>query len=347
MERIEPDKVQKTYVQLDGGQYFEVTVDGDDLEYWVVDSAEPPKMTHPKSDSFSTDFTFDLLPPRLRFYGTYEPELVPPDPYLLEELEDAAVDAPPVNDLKDSVFKARLQSTMTDNKYDRRVPNRKRGKLDMKRLWKAKTGSTSLFTQKEARKGKEYNIMLVVDESGSMNGEKMVQAAETALFLAKNFEAMNINLAILGFNHKLVLHKDFTKAIDDYAVVNAQMISRAQSGDGTCNHDYDALQRGYALLSRQKSEHSKNILILISDGKPEHCTEDISKMRQPSTLSSLEKQDKQHLHALVHKYSDDISSFAIGIFTDSWQVPDHIRANDLAQLKPLILNILRKKIQRG
>ena len=59
----------------------------------------------------------------------------------------------PVN-LKDETFKSRLKSIMQDNKFDRMLPGRRKGKLDMNRLAKVETGSTSVFKKKKKQQRK-------------------------------------------------------------------------------------------------------------------------------------------------------------------------------------------------
>lgn len=264
--------------------------------------------------------------------------------------------------VEDPAFRARLQSIMTDNMYDRWVKGRKRGKLDMNRLYKGMTGSSTLFTKREERKGKRYYIMLVVDVSGSMEGSKVVEAAKTACYLGQHFEKLNIHLGILSFNHYIQLHKDFTEKFDrkDWKRLYSKLINRASDGGNSCNHDYDAMAKAYDLLRRQ--DDGTKLMVLISDGHPATCftgnnATPYKKAGEPKytqhydgskgRISRGQKDAKHRLRKLVHDNKRHVESVAIGIHTDSDQVPDHIRADSIDQLKPLLLDVLRRKIRRG
>lgn len=261
------------------------------------------------------------------------------NPYLRKELHE--------DGLRDPAFRARIQSIMTDNKYDRRVRNRKRGKLDMKRLWKVSTGSESVFMKKEARKGKMYNVVLIVDESGSMSGRDVRLAAESALYLNEAFKGANINLAILGFNHFLVLHKDFNEVVEDKAGMWASMVGRADSHGAGCNHDYDALNKGYQMLEEQRMKNGgEGVLMLLCDGSPAGCGGD-AHLYPPSPLSRLDKHQKDHFHALARRYKDHVASVGIGIRVEAWQVPDNVTINSTSDLNKTLVGLLRKKITRG
>jgi hypothetical protein len=89
--------------------------------------------------------------------------------------------------LTDAVFRQQLKNIMIDNAFDRRVRGRKRGKLDMKSLYKVPAKRENIFTLKEARKNKRYNVLLLVDESGSMGGIKAKTAADCAVFSSPEF----------------------------------------------------------------------------------------------------------------------------------------------------------------
>lgn len=286
---------------------------------------------------------------------------------------EAAASDERVPKMDDNVFRARLSSIMTDNKYDRRVRNRTRGKLDMTRLFKVPTKAQSVFTQKLERKNKRYNVVLVVDESGSMHGDKIVKAADIAVFLAKHFTGLNLDLEIVGFNHYIYTHKNFGSKVKDYAKLKNDIIDRVHIGGG-CNHDYDALAYAYKSLA---GRNGQNFVIFISDGAPVTCNlideikDDDKRMEQirdqygeflqykkggetyslwfdPHThLPAHEKDKRKHLNHLVEANKNLATTVGIGIRTECWQVPDNFIANSLDEMKPLILSAIKKKVRRG
>jgi cobalamin biosynthesis protein CobT len=101
--------------------------------------------------------------------------------------------------MNDVTFAKMLSSVMLDNKYDRFVKNRRTGKLDTRSLYKVNT-SSRLFKKREARKNKHYAVSLVVDCSGSMNGEQIKIAASAAQKLSHHLAAMDIPHNIISFN---------------------------------------------------------------------------------------------------------------------------------------------------
>ena len=250
--------------------------------------------------------------------------------------------------LRDPAFLARLQSVMLDNKYARRVRGRTRGKLDMTRLYKVPTWSRSVFMQKQERKGKNYNIVFVIDQSGSMSGRQAEIAAESVLFLAKQFEHLNLNLGVIGYGSGVKVHKELNDKKIDYD----HLYSDLTNGMGGTN-DYPALRRGYHMF--RGAPEGKNILIQMSDGGPGYYYDvpfmDVDNKQEhikqlPDLGSSINYNEPHHLHHLVNSHPD-VVSVGIGIGAGGWQIPEHSVIHDIKDLKPTILGILRKNIKRG
>lgn len=275
-----------------------------------------------------------------------------------DESEDS--ERPPK--MSDNAFRARLRSVMTDNKYDRVLRGRTRGKLDMTRLHKIPAKSTSVFARKEARKNKSYNVIFLVDNSGSMGGDRARVAAESCIFLLNNFEGLNIRTEVLKFRNNGYVLKTFgqayTKAVED-KVYNE--IRYADMG----NADYDAMAWAY---SRFPKNDGQNLLVMLSDGEPtdasvdnefEYFDIDGSKkmFKVPGDLSYEDRVgrdytgddnewDKTHFYHLAER-NRDVESIGVGIIRGGWQVPDHKVINNIDQLKGTMVEMLRKKVKRG
>lgn len=256
---------------------------------------------------------------------------------------------------RDRVFEARLKNIMIDNAYDRRVRGRRRGKLDMKSLYKVPAKCENVFTLKEARKNKHYNILLLVDESGSMKGQKADLAAECAVFLAKSFEGINVNVAIIGFNQFITTRKTWDSAPDYDKIYEAIASMNYAHGSGD-NCDWDALNKGYQMFSSAPSAPSgKNILIMLSDGYPVSTNPrfvDIhgnpeNAPKGTDRLDEYEKDRTNHLHALVRENARTVTSIGIGIQEGGQQIPNHTVVHDLNKLKPTLIKELANQIKRG
>lgn len=225
---------------------------------------------------------------------------------------------------RDPVFQARLNNIMNDNQYDRRLRGRTRGKLDMTRLYKAQAGSSSVFTQKLARKNKQYNVALVIDQSGSMGAfidSPLGVAATSAQFLAEHLDRIpGMNLRISGFAFYNRTYKEFDSKIDLKTITYRILYTDLE---GTTN-DIEALMKAYAALRRQIKGH--NVLLYLTDGQPDNMT-----------VSRKIIQDNQKVGTTV----------GIGIRHQVSQTPHRIRIDDLAELKPAIIGVLQKEIKRG
>lgn len=277
--------------------------------------------------------------------------------------------------MKDPAFRARLSSIMLDNKYDRRLRGRTRGKLDMTRLFKAPTLAKNLFTQKQSRKGKAYNVILLVDESGSMCGGKAAAAAECATFLCHILDGININTCVIGFNQNVMINKDWndkTNYEELYSAIKTmgegdKRFQRKSDKRGSyyeyisdpgCNNDYEAMDFAYHHFA--KAPTGDNILIMMSDGEPASCAdahyfdskgERIARLNYTPIVPKLGKEgrdrdSKEVLHQLVESHKD-VSSIGIGIMRGGWQIPDYSVVSNIAELKPAIIKALKKTIKRG
>ena len=274
----------------------------------------------------------------------------------------------------DTAFAKQLQSVLLDNKYDRLLPRRKRGKLDDKNLSRVAVGSVNIFKQKQARKGKSYNVVLLVDVSGSMYGDKIEQASQTAVFLAANFEHLNINLEVIAFNHfvaKLKGWNDKLEARELHAVLNDMVAGKHKSG-ATYNNDLDAIAYAYKELTRQQAETGgTNLLVLISDGNPassaSESLEGYFNNERPETytdrlghvhyakdnLDAKLPDNWRHRNTAIANYITKHRTIAktvgIGLLCECRQAPpaDRLRVESVEQLKPVILKWLRANIRRG
>lgn len=354
------EDIKGLQVQLDDGSIWQAHLDGGEVV-----------------------FDFQIKPPGSNPKGELEEDPSTPTPPSLEELLDgmkskSEKDSEKKSDesdmpesakkeMSDKVFRAKLSSIMLDNMYDRRLRGRTKGKLDMKALPKVPTLSRSVFTQKTARKNKAYNICLVVDESGSMRGmqqdkygeyfgpTRAESAGEISAFLAKNFEGINVNLSIIGFNKYISVIKDWNMKADTNHIY--EHISTMNHGNGGAyNDDLEAINRGYHMF--KTAPKGNNIMIMISDGMP--CEGPKVYIDAKGKEENGEKYSKT-LEDIYDKYGSesrdafntlnaqhpDVVKIGVGIFSECWQMPTNFEVNSLDELKPKILSILKSQIKRG
>lgn len=271
--------------------------------------------------------------------------------------------------MKDEVFQQKIQNVMTDNKYDRQVPNQRKGKLDNANLWKVKANRENIFRQKKERKGKNYNVLFLVDESGSMGkpgfgrDDKINICADICYWLCETLNRNSINTSIIGFNGDIRTHKEFNEKleekvkdqmcyyandyndIEDYPL--AKELHEKESADEhdkwyACNHDFDALNTAYEKLSKMKGG---NILIVLSDGRPNCDTSSCDYDRSKHNIEEIRK---------LIKANKKIKTIAIGIecvevekiYDNHIVIKDGSSSDLKEEVKNNLINILRKEIKR-
>jgi hypothetical protein len=264
--------------------------------------------------------------------------------------------------LTDQVFQARLRNVMKDNAFDRRVRGRKRGKLDMKSLYKVPAKVENVFTLKEARKNKHYNVILLVDQSGSMFSLPRRGSQEYHLErqrIINNYNAGRIpshlaqqQIEQLGQGHRLIdiaadcaafLAKSLDRVDVKYAVIGYDSGSRwhkkldqSATDDKLKKIKYDIvhtagggttltppLKKAYAEL--RKTPEYQNIVICISDGSP------------------WDDDTARHFVKGNERIADFID---IGI-AHKPIMANGIQIEDIEELKPLLIRELKHRIKRG
>jgi cobalamin biosynthesis protein CobT len=257
--------------------------------------------------------------------------------------------------MTEAYFKQKITSVMTDNMYDRRVVSN-RGSLDMRRLYKVPTGTSRVFTQKKERKGKNYNVVIAIDTSGSMGHGGSTpylidKAAECAVILERNFMDVGINTGIVTYNARVSVKKAIgAKYRGNWGTLQDEIEREAvddsvRNGQGmpylACNHDYDGIKKGYELL---QGREGTNMLIVISDGNPNcdygsSCGEDGRGYDQ-------HKHRNATIHSLIHEHGDVIT-LGVGIYYQPSQIPNHIVVNNVGDLRGQFIGLLEKHIKRG
>lgn len=338
------DDIKGVKVQLDNGEVWNAHIDDGQL-YFDNLISQPPQQGQPQGGG--------QTPP-------------PPSPMqeMISKMPDKGTGGegqkqqqsnstpPPISD---NVFKARLSSIMLDNKYDRRIRGRTRGKLDMKALYKVPTLARSIFTQKTARKNKEYNIVLLVDRSGSMddmdsnNKRKYQYATEICNFLVKSFEGLNINTSVISFDNETYILKNFNSKPDYSKIANGLLPFGVTV-------TYGAMNRAYQMFNNRKG---KNIMLVLTDGDSgiglsrnyydikDNLEDKIKIEKNIKDKGVSNPGDKSSLHALVNSHKD-VTTIGVGIQSDcSNIVPTNFEVDNLQDLKPKIIEILKKEIKRG
>lgn len=226
---------------------------------------------------------------------------------------------PPVTDRS---FVQQLKGVLKDNQFDRVVRHRTRGKIDLKGLPRAAAKREDVFKKKEARLNRKYNVMVVVDESSSMGGIRINTAAKVTQYLANHLQNVEgVRVAVMGFNGDVMHFQRFTDPPQRHYDWLASGIVKICDG-GT--RGYQALEEAYKEFDHLEG---KNILLYLTDG-------DVGDESERRFATRITKQK-------------DVHTVGIGIQVPARQFPVKIEVNDLKELKPRILGILRSHITRG
>lgn len=284
--------------------------------------------------------------------------------------------------MNDITFQRKLISIMKDNMFDRFVANKKSGKLNTKKLYKIDT-SNKLFKKKEERKGKHYNITVLVDCSGSMSrSNRYLHAGKAVSMLTENLSKAKLNFQVLGFNSDLFTLLKFNQKIDKDTVVKIekeiikridgsyQPYSKYVKETGELyqpefhSKEYSKIDQddhydlragnfdGYYIneVVRQVSNlKGKNILIVLSDGIPHH---DYGDFYIPNTNQKKKYLEDYPLKKVVKSAIDkSIVFLGIGIQTEAvrsyYPEKNTIVVNDLDNLYGDIVGKLQGLIKRG
>lgn len=118
--------------------------------------------------------------------------------------------------MTESTFRTKLNGILKDNAIERYVGNKKKGKINTKRLYKI-GDSRKIFKQKEERKGKDYSITLLLDASGSMSSVKS-EVINAVSHIGNALNKTDIPFSVYSFSDVTRIVKTFTEKYDEQLV---------------------------------------------------------------------------------------------------------------------------------
>jgi hypothetical protein len=186
------------------------------------------------------------------------------------------------------------------------------------------------------------NLMILVDESGSMTSKKLPIAREAIISLMESLEGTKINTCVIGFaakNSSLVVsekvYKEFNESINK---------KRLASINTTPGYEYNRDGDSFELAAKHLAEtnHINSIMIVISDGCPNHgCDYTSYEGRRRTNLSvRLLRNHGIELHALGIKIYTPTTYSAMYDDRDIAFIEDfEIEATLLKIIRQIALNI--------
>lgn len=119
-----------------------------------------------------------------------------------------------------SRFEKELRRTLQHERESESIPGQRAGRPDMQSLWKLGYGESRVFTNERDPEEKDYNVVLLLDRSGSMGGdhgqEWIVDEVESvAAGLSIALENLGVKTAILGVGRDVYLEKAFGETTEN------------------------------------------------------------------------------------------------------------------------------------
>lgn len=216
-------------------------------------------------------------------------------------------------------FKRKVTSILKDNMQKRPGGNRTSGELNFKRLYKIPCGSNRVFHKKEHISKKQYNVVLLIDCSGSMSGSKLQTAATCASLITRDFQGL-VRLKIKTFNRRDTVIKEFDEKFSQHKMNEPmdRIIAEGNSGNGGTNHDWYAVMQADQDVRKEIGE---KMIISISDAEPccgEIESQIIARVKFPASMSEngyamLAEQNKEiHSRGKVRLMSIVVGSHGKG-----------------------------------
>jgi len=155
----------------------------------------------------------------------------------------------------------------------------KSGRLNISRaiyqLSSQKRGSSLMFEREVPTHG--VDVLLLVDQSGSMSGKKIEIAREALIVFAEAMKTIpNVNFAVFGFGSKDIyprgcrpIQNNYTMQYKDFSELSLRSLQRiAIMGSLNGNRDGFHFRVVADILKRKGKISNKKVLVIISDGEP-------------------------------------------------------------------------------
>ncbi len=173
-------------------------------------------------------------------------------------------------------FARTLQKVIIDKTETLKMATSTGRRIMRSKLASSQLGNDDVFEYKEETEALDSSVMLLVDSSGSMGYENMLEANKTALGFAKAFQRMGIDIEVNYYGvykhsqgkNEIYTAKEFGKKLD------VTKFSVASSGSTPTE---EALF--YALVRMSNQSQQNKIVFLITDGQPD-CSSSVQMVHE-------------------------------------------------------------------
>lgn len=201
-----------------------------------------------------------------------------------------------------------IERLMAAQSLSVRTSGHRSGRLHSPSLYRVLQGDARVFQRKEEHHSKDTAVMLLVDNSGSMSGGRIVVAMQAAYALAQTLERVNVPSEVVGFttgslsysaqhqlsqeyskgvgfsrSHTIIMpvFKSFSERVTPAVKKRIAYQINNQIGMNT-NTDGESLE--YAALRLIPRRERRKVMIVLSDGQPvgagsrDHLRETVKKL---------------------------------------------------------------------
>lgn len=175
------------------------------------------------------------------------------------------------------------------------------GRLDLRKVMQAEARPElydKMWERKTIPHKKDFKFSLLIDLSGSMQGEKIAQTFRGAIVLAEALSRSGIDTEVLGFQDRLIEFKTFGGHMDDEVRRRMDGMPKevTNQNPGGLNHaDYN--DDGYCVdaSSRRLAAQAgkEKFLIVLSDGEPAPSAAHIGNEWELASVVAKIRKEKQ------------------------------------------------------
>lgn len=203
------------------------------------------------------------------------------------------------------------------------------GKLDKKNLYRYKSDPKIFYNNNYKIKEMDLAFGCILDESGSMCGEKIKNGRIVMIMLHEVLNSLGINHGIIGHSgnkmYQSTIYKYFQFKEEPYYNLEKPynlVTAKARS----CNCDSGALY--YMQNVMKRVQNKDKIVIIFSDGQPTECTE-------LDLTNQVKAMEKEGIHVI-----------GVGINFESIKdyYPDNANGKNLKEMVDIIISILKRYV---
>lgn len=156
-----------------------------------------------------------------------------------------------------------LRAQLQEHRTSEIQPGHRSGRIDSQRLYGAETGTSRIFQQVDESDEKDYSCQIVLDRSGSMNGDRIEAAEEATGQLFYALEAVGVDVSVLSmYANRPWLEVPF--GADPAAYASALMTNRSSGATPLSV----LLELARERIHTGDGEHP--LVIVITDGVPDN-----------------------------------------------------------------------------